>query len=150
MACLGQKIDVDGFISPYMTLSTSGDVILKGALDRSNSLKKFYAPREKPPTPPTANSVPSKVVELCRLFDSQKISSKLKLSGSARAPKSAQLPGGEDEVVVYFTSLRGMQRTYEDCYTVRMIFRGLRVYVDERYVSIEQSQSNRCLKQRLE
>ncbi|MEI4856002.1 glutaredoxin domain-containing protein, partial [Klebsiella pneumoniae] len=40
-------------------------------------------------------------------------------------------------MVVYFTSLRGVRRTYEDCYAVRMIFRGLRVYVDERDVSMD-------------
>uniref|UniRef100_A0A7N0UQF3 Uncharacterized protein n=1 Tax=Kalanchoe fedtschenkoi TaxID=63787 RepID=A0A7N0UQF3_KALFE len=108
-------------------------------LDRSNSLRKFYASIEKAPAPLTVNSVPSKVGKLCRLFDSQKISSKLKLSGSARAPNSTRLPGAEDEVVVYFTSLRGVRRMYEDCYAVRMIFRGLRVYVDVRDVSMEQS-----------
>ncbi|KAJ6702926.1 GLUTAREDOXIN DOMAIN-CONTAINING CYSTEINE-RICH PROTEIN CG12206-RELATED [Salix viminalis] len=35
-----------------------------------------------------------------------------------------RLPGTEDRIVVYLTSLRGIRRTYEDCYAVRMIFRG--------------------------
>lgn len=47
------------------------------------------------------------------------------------------MPGADDKIVIYFTSLRGVRRTYEDCYTVRMIFRGFRVYVDERDVSMD-------------
>jgi len=47
------------------------------------------------------------------------------------------LPGTEDRVVVYYTSLRGIRRTYEDCSDVRMIFRGFRVYVDERDISMD-------------
>ena len=33
----------------------------------------------------------------------------------------------EDKIVIYFTSLRGIRKTYEDCCSVRMIFRGFRV-----------------------
>ncbi|KAK9125092.1 hypothetical protein Scep_013938 [Stephania cephalantha] len=47
------------------------------------------------------------------------------------------LAGTEDRVVVYFTSLRGIRRTYEDCYSVRMILRGFRVPVDERDISMD-------------
>uniref|UniRef100_A0A2P2IMX3 Uncharacterized protein At5g39865 n=1 Tax=Rhizophora mucronata TaxID=61149 RepID=A0A2P2IMX3_RHIMU len=50
---------------------------------------------------------------------------------------SIQLLGTEDRIVIYFTSLRGVRRTYEDCYAVRMIFRGFRVWVDERDVSMD-------------
>ncbi|KAJ6713969.1 GLUTAREDOXIN (GRX) FAMILY PROTEIN [Salix viminalis] len=48
-----------------------------------------------------------------------------------------RLPGTEDRIVVYLTSLRGVRRTYEDCYAVRMIFRGFRVWIDERDVSMD-------------
>ncbi|XP_058768478.1 uncharacterized protein LOC131642224 [Vicia villosa] len=48
-----------------------------------------------------------------------------------------RLPGTEDRIVLYFTSLRGIRRTYEDCYAVRMILRGFRVWVDERDVSMD-------------
>jgi hypothetical protein len=37
------------------------------------------------------------------------------------------LSGCEDKIVIYFTSLRGIRKTYEDCCSVRMIFRGFRV-----------------------
>ncbi|XP_008240798.1 PREDICTED: uncharacterized protein At3g28850 [Prunus mume] len=47
------------------------------------------------------------------------------------------LPGTEDKIVVYFTSLRGIRKTYEDCCAVRMIFRGFRVAVDERDISMD-------------
>ena len=48
-----------------------------------------------------------------------------------------RLPGTEDRIVVYLTSLRGIRRTYEDCYAVKMIFRGFRVWVDERDISMD-------------
>nr|DAD31197.1 TPA_asm: hypothetical protein HUJ06_010048 [Nelumbo nucifera] len=45
-------------------------------------------------------------------------------------------PGGEDKVVIYFTSLRGVRKTYEDCCNVQVILMGYRVRVDERDVSM--------------
>lgn len=49
------------------------------------------------------------------------------------------LPGVEDRVVLYFTTLRGIRKTFEDCCTVRMIFRGFRVCIDERDISMDSS-----------
>ncbi|XP_043700382.1 uncharacterized protein At3g28850-like [Telopea speciosissima] len=46
----------------------------------------------------------------------------------------SRLPGTEDKIVVYFTSLRGIQRTYEDCCVVR---NNLVDSVDERDVSMD-------------
>ncbi|XP_077218963.1 glutaredoxin family protein [Tasmannia lanceolata] len=48
-----------------------------------------------------------------------------------------RLPGAEARVVLYFTSLRGIRRTYEDCCIVRNIFAGFRVQVDERDISMD-------------
>ncbi|RRT41292.1 hypothetical protein B296_00055318 [Ensete ventricosum] len=45
-------------------------------------------------------------------------------------------PGGEGKVVFYFTSIRGILRTFEDCWAVRVILRGYGVRVDERDVSM--------------
>ncbi|XP_047172974.1 uncharacterized protein At3g28850-like [Vigna umbellata] len=45
-------------------------------------------------------------------------------------------PCGKYKVVLYFTSLRGVRKTYEDCCQVRMILKGLGVKVDERDVSM--------------
>lgn len=43
---------------------------------------------------------------------------------------------GKEKLVVYFTSLRGVRKTYEDCCHVRVILKGLGVRVDERDVSM--------------
>lgn len=41
-----------------------------------------------------------------------------------------------DKVILYFTSLRGIRKTYEDCCHVRAILKAIRVRVDERDVSM--------------
>ncbi|KAI9118949.1 hypothetical protein K1719_009624 [Acacia pycnantha] len=43
---------------------------------------------------------------------------------------------GKDRVVLYFTSLRGIRNTFEDCCHVRVILKGLGVRVDDRDVSM--------------
>jgi glutaredoxin domain-containing cysteine-rich protein 1 len=45
-------------------------------------------------------------------------------------------PAGEDRVVLYTTSLRGIRKTYEDCNNARFIFKSFNTYIDERDVSI--------------
>lgn len=119
----------------------------KPSLERGGSFKKLYNSIESFMT--TSDSFKGKVRKLCSLFESSKSTSespaqwpsKLKPTksiGSSRGSWSwIRLPGTEDRIVVYFTSLRGIRRTYEDCYAVRMIFRGFRVWVDERDVSMD-------------
>jgi glutaredoxin domain-containing cysteine-rich protein 1 len=45
-------------------------------------------------------------------------------------------PGGDERVVLYTTSLRGIRKTYEDCNSLRMIFQSYHVWIDERDVSM--------------
>ncbi|KAK3218169.1 hypothetical protein Dsin_012139 [Dipteronia sinensis] len=47
------------------------------------------------------------------------------------------LPDTKNQIMIYFTSLRGIRKTYEDCCSVRMIFKGFRVQVDERDISMD-------------
>ncbi|KAF2308694.1 hypothetical protein GH714_013164 [Hevea brasiliensis] len=66
--------------------------------------------------------------------------------GEKQSPLSPPLAGnnhiknfckrGNEKVVVYFTSLRGIRKTYEDCCHVRVILKGLGVRTDERDVSM--------------
>lgn len=46
--------------------------------------------------------------------------------------ESKSPPGCEDKIVLYFTSLRGIRKTYENCCLVRLILKGFGVHVDER------------------
>ncbi|WVZ01950.1 hypothetical protein V8G54_022756 [Vigna mungo] len=135
--------------------------------NRSMTTLRKEKPSQKPPqldrsltklgeSPRGGGSV---VKRLCNFFESAKPSSsehqhrhnKLKPSKSVEASESSidspaklidslqaiRLPGTEDRIVLYFTSLRGIRRTFEDCYAVRMIFRGFRVWVDERDISMD-------------
>ncbi|KAF8104306.1 hypothetical protein N665_0175s0032 [Sinapis alba] len=43
----------------------------------------------------------------------------------------------EDKIVLYFTTLRGIRKTYEDCCCVRTILRGFQVIVDECDISMD-------------
>ncbi|KAH6779636.1 hypothetical protein C2S52_010873 [Perilla frutescens var. hirtella] len=57
----------------------------------------------------------------------------------AASDESCYLPGGKDRIVLYYTSLRGIRKTYEDCCAVRVILRCFRVFVDERDISMDRS-----------
>ncbi|XP_010920997.1 uncharacterized protein At5g39865 [Elaeis guineensis] len=48
------------------------------------------------------------------------------------------LPSGKEKrIVLYFTSLRVVRKTFEDCRTVRSILHGFRVAIDERDLSMD-------------
>lgn len=61
-------------------------------------------------------------------------------SFNAHAAKVAPLdkcpPGGDGKLVFYFTSLRGIRKTYEDCWEVKVILQGYGIRIDERDVSM--------------
>ncbi|WOH14742.1 hypothetical protein DCAR_0934264 [Daucus carota subsp. sativus] len=115
------------------------------SFDRSGSMRKPSNSFE---------TVKGKVLGIRNLFESRKHSKpseteppdsshKSVLSDSRVSFKddfSISLPG--DKVVVYFTSLRGIRRTFEDCYSVRMILRGFRINVDERDISMDSAYRN--------
>ncbi|WOK96141.1 hypothetical protein Cni_G04848 [Canna indica] len=46
-------------------------------------------------------------------------------------------PGEEKWIVLYFTSLHILRRTFEDCSTIRAILDGFRIVVDERDVFMD-------------
>ncbi|XP_022764465.1 uncharacterized protein At5g39865-like [Durio zibethinus] len=56
---------------------------------------------------------------------------------SPSSQPSITLPNVDQSIVVYFTSLRVVRKTFEDCKTVRSILRGFRVPVDERDLSLD-------------
>ncbi|KAG9159763.1 hypothetical protein Leryth_007790 [Lithospermum erythrorhizon] len=62
-------------------------------------------------------------------------------TGQALTSKNVELEVSDskktkEKLVLYFTSLRGVRKTYEDCCHVRVILKGLGVKIDERDVSM--------------
>ncbi|XP_076951695.1 uncharacterized protein At5g39865-like [Bidens hawaiensis] len=117
------------------------------SLNRSESVKKH------------SDSIKGKVKHLCSIFEARRgskpnpkpkppsdetqLQSKLKSEKLDKFEKTLiQLPGTEDRVVIYFTSLRGIRRTYEDCYSVRTILKFFRVFIDERDISMDSAYRN--------
>lgn len=98
----------------FFNRSLTMDSPQKPSLNRATSFKKLY------------NSVEGKVKKLKSIFETSKTTI-----------SDCRLPGTEDRIVVYLTSLRGIRSTYEDCYAVRMIFHGFRLWVDERDTSMD-------------
>jgi glutaredoxin domain-containing cysteine-rich protein 1 len=126
------------------------------SLTTLNSNREEKQPLQKPQNIERTVSLRGRVVKkLCSFFEPDKppqeeslFINKLKSlkstestsDSSLKSSKSiVKLHGTEDRIVLYFTSLRGIRRTYEDCYAVRMILRGFRVWVDERDVSMDSS-----------
>ncbi|KAL3850580.1 hypothetical protein ACJIZ3_012462 [Penstemon smallii] len=68
------------------------------------------------------------------------VNSLLRLQGndSETEPEpEIRIPGTEQTVVIFFTSLGIVRRTFEDCKTVRTILRAFRVSIDERDLSMD-------------
>ncbi|CAL9747883.1 unnamed protein product [Musa acuminata subsp. burmannicoides] len=87
---------------------------------------------------PSANVIHARISGFQERLDSKK--------ANAKAGQDSELkrwpPGGEGKVVLYFTSLRGVRKTYEDCFLVRMILKGYGLRVDERDVSMDRGFRN--------
>ncbi|CAI9091417.1 OLC1v1026448C1 [Oldenlandia corymbosa var. corymbosa] len=45
-------------------------------------------------------------------------------------------PGGSDSVILYTTGLRGIRKTFEDCYSIRSLLKNLRISFFERDISM--------------
>ncbi|KAK4348874.1 hypothetical protein RND71_031629 [Anisodus tanguticus] len=115
------------------------------SIERNGSVKKLH-------TSSLGNSFKGTVKKLCSLFESRSKPSNLQPHSPTKPTKSfnsensrvssfselgIKFPGTEDCVVIYFTSLRGIRRTFEDCYTARMILKSFRVKIDERDISMD-------------
>ncbi|EPS59730.1 hypothetical protein M569_15074, partial [Genlisea aurea] len=107
---------------------------LKGKVWKLCSI--FEAPPKKtppsataPPDPPPSPAPPAKL-----LLPAPASSPPPEPTSS---PSPFRLPGTEDRVVIYFTSLRGIRKTFHDCHSIRNIFRGLGTNLDERDISMD-------------
>ncbi|KAL4310656.1 hypothetical protein GQ457_01G036300 [Hibiscus cannabinus] len=146
-----------GFLNRSFTMNSPSTVDSKHAkvqfFLKNQQSQNRAAPVNKIHEP--MDSVKGKVKQLCSLFEPGKSAPSLPspkepaskpllrstksmtYSSSTFINPSIRLPGTEDRIVVYLTSLRGIRRTFEDCYAVKMIFRGFRLWIDERDISMD-------------
>ncbi|KAB5519752.1 hypothetical protein DKX38_024071 [Salix brachista] len=59
------------------------------------------------------------------------------LESILRSFEQKRPPGGENKVVIYTTTLRGIRKTFEDCNTVRSIIESHHIHIVERDVSMD-------------
>ncbi|KAG2626865.1 uncharacterized protein At5g39865-like [Panicum virgatum] len=134
--------------------STSTALVAAGASPRLSfpspslkDLRTLLAP-DHPAGDPSSASPSPRVFHRIRVAASAlRVLRTLQQPSSAAAPASGcagELPapapaGAGGRVVLYFTSLRVVRRTYEDCRAVRAILRGLRAAVDERDLSMDRA-----------
>ncbi|XP_073308997.1 uncharacterized protein [Primulina huaijiensis] len=126
------------YSSSFGSMVSAGNS-LKGKVRKLCSI--FETPKHpSSPTNSVALPLPSPTpIKLTKLLLAASDSSNFISKGiPSPVPESPfRLPGTEDRVVVYFTSLRGIRRTFQDCHSVRMIFHGLCVNLDERDISMD-------------
>ncbi|RAL53825.1 unnamed protein product [Cuscuta campestris] len=133
--------------SPYLNRSVTvhhggGSAAVKPSVERMGSFRQPCQGSSDLETLVTVagNSLKGKVKKLCSLFENKRnprLSSPPSPPPAVKSKSSDWLPGTEDRVVIYFTSLRGIRRTFDDCYRVRMILKSYRVNLDERDISMD-------------
>ncbi|KAG7946746.1 hypothetical protein I3843_14G057500 [Carya illinoinensis] len=96
----------------------------------ANSIIRAWSTR--PPTHPPAES-PESSPNVAAVSDQSGTDPLEK----TQSKPSIRIPGTEKCIVVYFTSLRVVRSTFEDCSAVRSILRGFRVSLDERDLSMD-------------
>ncbi|KAD4384799.1 hypothetical protein E3N88_24967 [Mikania micrantha] len=134
------KIGSSAFSHHIVSLTSTTYGLL--TLDPSSSKTKttfsiFPAPGPEPspePPPEVINSW-----ELMAGLDSTSESFRLYTSKTFSPDEFEYLcpPNGENKVVVYTTTLRGVRRTFEACNTVRTVIEGYGVFVCERDISMD-------------
>uniref|UniRef100_A0A0D6QS19 Glutaredoxin domain-containing protein n=1 Tax=Araucaria cunninghamii TaxID=56994 RepID=A0A0D6QS19_ARACU len=121
-------MDADYETSPAPTQGSEDEKVNSGRLSRQRS-NSFQARLNI-----FQQRIDESVAKASRVLTTpQKFSSPVKTTKQQRTPAP---PGGEDKVVLYSTSLRGIRKTFEDCCAVKMILQGFRVRVDERDISM--------------
>ncbi|KAL6562935.1 hypothetical protein OROHE_005522 [Orobanche hederae] len=125
------------YSSPFGSMVSAGHS-LRGKVRKLCSI--FESPRY-PSTPPNSQPLPSPTLtKLTRLLLTPSFDSPNFIPKSVPSPLTDspfRLPGTEDRVVIYFTSLGGVRKTFQDCHSIRIIFRGFRVNMDERDISMD-------------
>ncbi|XLS74325.1 hypothetical protein HN51_031190 [Arachis hypogaea] len=105
-----------------------------------SSLKDIETLLQSEPIPePDSPKSPKSIFRRLRITTSLLRSFSSRSTATTVRRTSPPLPPDSDagSVVVYYTSLRIVRRTFDDCRAVRSILRGFRVAVDERDVSID-------------
>ncbi|CAL9752530.1 unnamed protein product [Musa acuminata subsp. burmannicoides] len=119
---------------PWVNTTRSSGAACRSPSFSSPTLKDLHAILDDGPgKPPSSHALRRILHRACLASTALRA-----LRSAASAPSSDPLDRRRRGVfVLYFTSLRVVRRTFEDCRSVRSILRGLRVAVDERDLSMD-------------
>uniref|UniRef100_A0A2N9ECK3 Glutaredoxin domain-containing protein n=1 Tax=Fagus sylvatica TaxID=28930 RepID=A0A2N9ECK3_FAGSY len=110
---------------------------LMAGLENNTDSFRFFKDLNKENSNPNTNTNNKKKTNL---FDSSDIVSPFpKPTGTVLLDKFERKcpPNGENKVVLYTTSLRGVRKTFEACNAVRAVLQGLGVLISERDISMD-------------
>ncbi|XP_031099889.1 uncharacterized protein At5g39865-like [Ipomoea triloba] len=97
---------------------------------RANSVLRVFSGPDSQPKPGPGSEPGPDPKPHCLPVQGQK-------HGADKPEPSISLPGSENRIVVYLTSLRVVRRTFLDCKDVQAILRSFRVSIDERDLSMD-------------
>ncbi|KAL0540718.1 hypothetical protein IC582_020731 [Cucumis melo] len=128
--CRPRSFSFDVSAVPVCDSSEQGNSNLKEVSDSSTSSKQFWLQ----PSELDAEVISSFSKSFEDPFDLRPLEDESPVGKLAGDPTEGK---NRDKIVVYFTSLRGVRKTYEDCCDVRMILKSMGARMDERDVSMD-------------
>ncbi|KAM7271811.1 hypothetical protein ACFE04_031025 [Oxalis oulophora] len=119
-------------VNNNFTISSFKDIEYLANDEISASQSKSHLPNHKSPFILQRAMSSGKELRLWAHLNNLAAAAAASLSQSGSSP-----PNGNNAIVLYFTSLHVVRRTYEDCRSVRSIFQSYCVDIDERDLSMD-------------
>ncbi|XP_050208717.1 uncharacterized protein At5g39865-like [Mercurialis annua] len=126
----------------YFSCSSFKDIhtlLLEDQPDNKYGSISLHHRQQNPPNSPRKPSIFHRVRIATSLLRNHRQQNYENTLNSSKLPIISPPPPNIDDlqIILYFTSLRIVRKTFEDCRTVRSILRGCRIPIDERDLSMD-------------